>query len=33
MVVEEQRTRLLTSTQILNMIRALTDDAEAEPRW
>jgi len=30
MVVEQQRTRLLTSTQILNMIRALTDDAEAD---
>ena len=30
MVVEQQRTRLLTSTQVLNMIRALTDDAEAD---
>ena len=30
MVVEQQRTRLLTSTQLLNMIRAVTDDAEAD---
>src|SRR5262245_22211153 len=29
MAVAPQRTRLLTSTQILNMIRTLTDDTEA----